>query len=144
MNYTEKYHLPQWVETDRIMMEDFNQMCADIEAGLSEAKSTADTARMEAAEAAVLPYVVGSYTGNDAETRDFDLGFRPSFLVICSTAQRTGDSLGCGRGVMMTGPFIDIYPITLTDTGFRTAKDTHQPYPDPNNSDCRYDYIAFR
>ncbi len=34
MNYTEKYHLPQWEKTDRIMMEDFNQMCADMEAGL--------------------------------------------------------------------------------------------------------------
>ena len=26
MNYTEKYHLPQWEETDRIMRTDFNQM----------------------------------------------------------------------------------------------------------------------
>ena len=34
MNYTEKYHLPQWVETDRVMMRDFNQMCRDIDAGL--------------------------------------------------------------------------------------------------------------
>ena len=24
MNYTTNYHLPQWVETDRIQMEDFN------------------------------------------------------------------------------------------------------------------------
>ena len=30
MNYTTNYHLPQWVETDRIQMEDFNQMCADV------------------------------------------------------------------------------------------------------------------
>ena len=36
MNYTEKYHLPQWVKEDRIMMEDFNQMCRDMEAGLAE------------------------------------------------------------------------------------------------------------
>ena len=35
MNYTEKYHLPQWEETDRIMRTDFNQMCADMEAGLT-------------------------------------------------------------------------------------------------------------
>ena len=25
MNYTERYHLPQWEETDRIMRTDFNQ-----------------------------------------------------------------------------------------------------------------------
>ena len=36
MNYTEKYHLPQWEETDRIMRTDFNQMCADMEAGLDK------------------------------------------------------------------------------------------------------------
>lgn len=35
MNYTEKYHLPQWEETDRVMRMDFNQMCADMEAGLA-------------------------------------------------------------------------------------------------------------
>ena len=34
MNYTEKYHLPQWEETDRVMRSDFNQMCVDIECGL--------------------------------------------------------------------------------------------------------------
>lgn len=35
MNYTEKYHLPQWEETDRIMRTDFNQMCADMEAAVN-------------------------------------------------------------------------------------------------------------
>ena len=34
MNYTENYHFPQWEETDRVMRTDFNQMCADMEAGL--------------------------------------------------------------------------------------------------------------
>ena len=28
MNYTTNYHLPQWVETDRIQMEHFNQAMA--------------------------------------------------------------------------------------------------------------------
>ena len=36
MNYTENYHLPQWVETDRIMRTDFNQMCLNMENGLTE------------------------------------------------------------------------------------------------------------
>lgn len=36
MNYTKNYHLPQWVKEDRIMMDDFNQMCADLEAGMTE------------------------------------------------------------------------------------------------------------
>ena len=59
MNYTEKYHLPQWDETDRIMRADFNQMCADMENGLlktardaAEAVSGASTGAASAAEAA--------------------------------------------------------------------------------------------
>ena len=44
MNYTTNYHLPQWVETDRIRMEDFNQAMADIDEGIAEERS----ARQEA------------------------------------------------------------------------------------------------
>ena len=51
MNYTEKYHLPQWVESDRILMTDFNQMCADIEAGITAAKAAADSAGTTASRA---------------------------------------------------------------------------------------------
>ena len=40
MNYTTNYHLPQWVESDRIMMEDFNQMCADIDGGIAAPERT--------------------------------------------------------------------------------------------------------
>jgi len=35
MQYTKNYHLPQWVKSDRIMMDDFNRMCADLENGLT-------------------------------------------------------------------------------------------------------------
>ena len=41
MNYTTNYHLPQWVETDRIQMEDFNDAMADIDEGLT-AGNTSD------------------------------------------------------------------------------------------------------
>ena len=39
MNYTTNYHLPQWVETDRILMDDFNDMTSAIDAAL---KTNAD------------------------------------------------------------------------------------------------------
>ena len=45
MNYTEKYHLPQWEESDRVMRTDFNQMCADLEAGIARAQETAEALR---------------------------------------------------------------------------------------------------
>lgn len=44
MNYTTNYHLPQWVEEDRIMMTDFNEAMESIEEGLSAVKATADSA----------------------------------------------------------------------------------------------------
>ena len=48
MNYTEKYHLPQWEESDRVMRTDFNQMCADIENGIKSAAQAAQTAQSTA------------------------------------------------------------------------------------------------
>lgn len=41
MDYTTNHHLPQWIKSDRIMMDDFNQMCRDIEAGLNRTQSNA-------------------------------------------------------------------------------------------------------
>ena len=44
MDYTKNYHLPQWKKEDRIMMGDFNAMCASIEDGLGLANRTASAA----------------------------------------------------------------------------------------------------
>lgn len=37
MNYTENYQLPQWEETDRVLMEDFNDAMAKVDAGMEQA-----------------------------------------------------------------------------------------------------------
>ena len=52
MEYTENYQLPQWVESDRILMEDFNQAMAAIDTGVKAAQDTADggAAAAEAAQ----------------------------------------------------------------------------------------------
>ena len=52
MNYTENYHLPQWVKSDRVLMEDFNRMCADIEAGLSQTRADIDAGLSSVRDAA--------------------------------------------------------------------------------------------
>lgn len=36
MNYTENYQLPQWVESDRVLMEDFNEANSTIDQALGE------------------------------------------------------------------------------------------------------------
>lgn len=38
MNYTENYQLPQWVESDRVLMEDFNDTNAKVDQALAENK----------------------------------------------------------------------------------------------------------
>ena len=88
MNYTKNYRLPQWVKSDRIMMDDFNAAMASMESGMTRAEGKADTAISTAnaarqtanASAAARPYVVGSYTG-DGETKTITLGFRPSAVL---------------------------------------------------------------
>ena len=41
MEYTPNHHMPQWVKSDRIMMDDFNAAFASIETGLDKAQATA-------------------------------------------------------------------------------------------------------
>ena len=50
MNYTQNYHLPQWVESDRVLMEDFNDACVTLENTLTDHGQTLDT--LQAADAA--------------------------------------------------------------------------------------------
>ncbi len=48
MQYTTNYHLPQWAEDDHILRTDFNQMCANIDAGIAEAAQGGQQTEKEA------------------------------------------------------------------------------------------------
>lgn len=48
MDYTKNYHLPQWIESDRVRMEDFNNAMASIDAGISAARDAANQSGEEA------------------------------------------------------------------------------------------------
>ena len=143
MNYTENYHLPQWEETDRIMRTDFNQMCADMEAGIMDvrgraergdeavkaltakaqtsannAQTTANSALSKANAAycpAFKPYYIGQYTGRNREIQTIQIGFRPSFLII--TGQSPGGTDYTNRVAVADGKNLSPY-IQFTDTGF--------------------------
>lgn len=141
MEYTTNYHLPQWVESDRIMMGDFNQMCSDIDRGLTTAQSTANAAYTPDNK----PYVVGSYTGNRG-INVINVGFRPSFLIICgdksfSTPSGHSSSLGDSFGIITANHNYGL--VTLTDTGFQVTHDNNL-YPQLNDTVDVYVYIAFR
>ena len=170
MDYTNNYHLPQWVKSDRIMMDDFNQMCANIDSNLAataqtavnaqsaasaaqsaanaaksaaaNAQSTANTARQEAA---ALPYAVGTYTGTGA-TLSIKLGFRPSFVIITGAASSTVSDYVDGRYFGATGGHTLPTRCKLTATGFTVypQDQINGNYPSFNYVNRVYDYIAFK
>ncbi len=158
MEYTTNYHLPQWVESDRIMMGDFNQMCSDMEAGLTSnaqaaaaAQAAADNAQTVADEVAGnaytssnKPYVVGSYTGT-GQQMTITLGFRPSFLIINGgviTYSLNSDELATWQ-IATNGNTLPEC-VTFTDTGFTLLKLADKQYPRLIIAERNYDYIAFK
>lgn len=112
MKKTPNFHLSQWDNTDRIMMNDFNEDNAKVEAALSALQSNkadqsgltaanaalaalqsskADAAPVDAALAALetkvdtkAQAVLGSYTGSGAASRTISLGFQPKAVLLLS------------------------------------------------------------
>lgn len=164
MNYTTNYHLPQWVESDRILMEDFNEAMEDIDGGIAAAKTVADTAKntadtaeskADAAQATAdnaycpenKPYVVGSYTGTD-EQLTITLGFRPKFVVISGMKAGNGvnSTVEWDRHFGLCDGTVLSERLAFTDTGFivRPQGYPYSNYPDFSESGRPYCYIAFR
>ena len=164
MNYTQNYHLPQWVKEDRIMMEDFNAMNSSIENGLTQtaaqagtAVSTANTAKQTADTAQTMaqkitsaaytpsnkPYKVGSYTGND-KAQTINVGFRPSFLIISGAivdAPGNTPTFFTNYTCITAGNVLSSR-VTFTDNGFTVTGVGGSP--NLSWSGRAYDYIAFK
>ena len=145
MNYTTNYHLPQWVKDDRIMMEDFNQMCASLENGLTNAQDAADAAQQTADAAAILPYAIGTYTGTGADL-SIDVGFRPRFLIISGITDGASslDIGEFGRHCVITAGNSVSHRVQFTKKGFTVKAQEYWEYPDLTVRERTYDYIAFR
>ena len=159
MNYTTNYHLPQWAETDRIMMEDFNQMCSDIDEGIKTAQDTADTAESKADAAQTTansvadaytpdnqPYVAGTYVGTGTDTT-VTLGFRPKFVVISGMQPGTqsNSTSDWDRYFALCDGNVLSGRVMFTDTGFVARREISGAfYPVLHIKDRTYCYIAFR
>ena len=61
MNYTQNYQLPQWVESDRVLMDDFNDMTGKLETALS-GLDTALAAKADSADLTSLAGAVDDHT----------------------------------------------------------------------------------
>ena len=158
MEYTTNYHLPQWVESDRIMMGDFNEAMSNLEGGITTAQEAADAAQSAADNAQNTadtiagnaysptnkPYVVGSYIGT-GQQMTITLGFRPSFLIINGgviTSSLNSDELATWQ-IATNGNTLPECVI-FTDTGFTLLKLADKQYPRLVIAERNYDYIAFK
>ena len=165
MNYTNNYHLPQWVESDRILMEDFNQAMETLDGGIAAAKAAADTAeskadaaqatadtaesKADAAQATAdnaycpnyMPFATGSYTGNLTPTK-FTLGFRPSMVIIGRHYSGNDETETVGTCHVFQGNGVTNV-LTLDNDGFTVIGDVYN-YPNINWGGRNYVYIAFR
>ena len=150
MQRTSNYQLPQWEKTDRILMEDFNDMTAKIDAAIDGVKSEAAGAQSTADTAlAHKNYVTGSYQGSSDGTK-VTLGFRPSAVI---TAVRTakGDKLSTNvyAYIFINGIEYNEDMFKFEDDGFSLGGQ-HSPMsgtggtPHVNFQGESYSYIAFR
>ena len=74
MNYTENYQLPQWVESDRVLMEDFNDAMTKIDQG------------MDAISKIALGTYIGTGTYGDTSPNHLELEFQPKLVVLVANA----------------------------------------------------------
>ncbi|MEQ2456841.1 hypothetical protein [Flavonifractor hominis] len=136
-NYTEHYHLHQWEPEDSFLRTDFNEDLATLDAALKQ---------LDTDLGALV--VFGSYTGDDTEERDINLGFAPAAVYSCTDSGIAGTvesyhyTYGglafSGRPVTSSKESV----IALTASGFHIST----PHSDAraNRSGQTYHYAALR
>ena len=95
--------------------------------------------------------VTGSYTGDDAETQNIDLGFQPRVVLVAQsggvTATWSGSWPATYGGLALRGKPVTTggnTALEVTDTGFAVHKPSGSGYTRTNVSGETYYYIAFR
>ena len=151
-NKSQNLKLHLWEPEDNFLRTEFNENFAAIDAAvkadrtaITKAQSTADTALSKANAAYApdqKPYVVGSYTGESADMT-FNIGFRPSFLIISGAVCHSATNSCSAQYVIITRGNTQSKAVTFTNTGFIIHDMTDARYPDLTNPH-NYDYIVFR
>ena len=164
MNYTNKYQLPQWIKSDRILMDDFNNAMSAIENGMAanasaasaaqsaanSAKSTATSAKSTAETAltkAQSTFYIGKYTGTGSECLHVCFLVKPKFIIIYGGNSTTelSEAQNHMQYFFMGGGEKVLYQFEITDQGFNIYNDSSRTrYPILNEKGRRYEYIIFR
>ena len=98
MEYTQNYHLPQWVETDRILMEDFNNMASAIDAALDGLREDVDAneSAIAANDAALdakgnCQFYTGSYVGaGSSQPVSHTFPAKPALVAVLEASSGSG------------------------------------------------------
>ena len=138
MNYTQNYQLNQWEASDRVLREDFNS----------------DNAKIDAALGTIPHAVIGTYTGDGAESRTIPLDFTPRALYVVASDGMAfrysgGTSQLCGGLVFPNVPAKDTYRqrifLEICEGGFRVACDVeYGVYLYTNQDGMVYHYVAWK
>ena len=101
MTKTEKYQLPQWELSDRILMEDFNEAMSNIEKGMDGirteaatnlAAQAADTAAKIGSGGKTCRIATGTYVGNGGRSARFPAALKSSPTTVSpSPGGETGE-----------------------------------------------------
>ena len=131
--YTEHYHLHQWEPEDNFLRTDFNEDFRVLDKAL-----------------ALKPEILsGSYTGDDARSRDISLGVSPrAVLVVRQDGAMQSDRYTYGGLALQGAPVTmrDGNLVEITSSGIRVARGDlieGRFYADANRSGMIYYYIAF-
>ena len=133
--YTENYHLHQWVPEDNFLRTDFNTDFQKLDTALAE---------VEALAGSKCSVVAGTYSGNNAESREINLGFQPVAVMLeNSFGKRPAVDFNMYGGLAVQGGSLNHSDtaLTITQTGFRVGKVGESLTNFSGNS---YRYLAFR
>ena len=134
-NKSQSLKLHLWEPEDNFLRTEFNENFAALDMAITAAQQTANSALT------AKPYVVGSYMGENADMT-FNIGFRPSFLIISGAVCHSSSTSCSAQYVLITMGNTQSDAVTFTDTGFVLHK-ISKYYPNLTNRH-NYDYIAFR
>ena len=140
--YTTNYGLHQWEATDDFLRTDFNTDFAKIDAAVKGV----DDSKPE--------LVIGSYTGDQADSKTITLGFQPQAVLLF----REDVYSYSDRYALMAFPSApclshrnDVTMLEVTAQGFTVHYDTYQLSGDTyeyspltNESGTRYRYLAVK
>ena len=133
--YTANYQLHQWVPEDNFLRTDFNQDFQKLDTAQAE---------VEALAGSKCSVVAGTYSGNNAESREINLGFQPVAVMLeNSYGRRPAVDYGMYGGLAVQGGSVAHAntALEITQTGFRVGWDGNSL---TNYSGNSYRYLAFR